>query len=208
MINTTIYELYEALFQRRRLYLKSNSITAAMHFMAGIKHALETTAREQGDNLQWKHSEYPGFEFDRYLCEKLNANNFHEACKYILKQSTSKEKALETLAAHFQSFQKENQPSNMQELLSKLKGYFPKATVTLLDGTMVQVLFPKAKESIIIQVQEERYTVSYPKLIVDGVRKIKKEETITSSNILWAGTKWILKQVEKHGRVLPEFGAK
>ena len=95
----------------------------------------------------------------------------------------------------------------MQHLLSVLQGNFPKANIRQLDEQMVEVSFQNAKESIIIQQQQEseRYMVSYPKLIVDSTRRIRKEEIVTNSNILLEGVFGILKQVQKHGKVLPEF---
>ncbi|WP_299602986.1 hypothetical protein [uncultured Aquimarina sp.] len=95
----------------------------------------------------------------------------------------------------------------MDHLITELKGYFPKATIHKLDESMIEVQMPKAKESVVIQQQEEegRYTVSYPRLEVDEVRKIKKEITHTNVNILKSGIFWILKGIQKNGKVTPEF---
>lgn len=94
----------------------------------------------------------------------------------------------------------------MEELYSLLKGEFPKATIHQLDEETIEVDFPKAKESVIIQAQgEKRYTVSYPKLVEQRNGKVKKEESETMQNILPAGIQWILKQVQKNGQVMPEF---
>ncbi|GAA0718257.1 hypothetical protein GCM10009430_16140 [Aquimarina litoralis] len=95
----------------------------------------------------------------------------------------------------------------MDQLITELKGHFPKAAIHKLDESMIEVQMPKAKESVIIQEQEEegRYTVSYLRLEVDEIRRIKKEITVTNVNILKSGIFWILKGIQKNGKVTPEF---
>lgn len=95
----------------------------------------------------------------------------------------------------------------MEQLKSELKGRFLKADIRLLDEEIIEVSFKQAKDSVIIQKQKEkgRYMVSYPKLVVDERRRIKQEETTVNNNILIIGVIGILKQVERHGKVMPEF---
>ncbi len=94
----------------------------------------------------------------------------------------------------------------MNSIISEIKGKFPKANITQLESNMVEVNFAKAKDSVIIQVQEDgKFTVSYPALEVDRMRKIKQLEFRTGQNLLKEGVFWVLSQVEKYKQVMPEF---
>lgn len=93
----------------------------------------------------------------------------------------------------------------MEALFFDLKSRYGKAEISQIEPESIQVLFPNATEPVIIQKGSEpgRFVVSYPKLIREG--KAKREDYVTSRNVLSEGLFWILGKVKKHGKVIPEF---
>ncbi len=94
----------------------------------------------------------------------------------------------------------------MEELYFKLKSTYGQAKIIQVSPNLIEVDFKNSKETIIIQkgTVPNRFTVFYPQLIVLHNGK-KKEEYSTSTDILQEGLFWILKQIKKHGKVLPKF---
>ncbi len=91
------------------------------------------------------------------------------------------------------------------DLLSELKSCYQQAEITILDG-QIKIQFEKAKDEVLIKEENNnRYTVSYPKLKKIGHKKQYREDFTTSKSILKEGMFWILNQVQKNGKVLPEF---
>jgi len=118
------------MFLRPRLHMQNKSITAAMHFMMGAKQGLEKSERDNNTHLGWNHSEYPGFEFDRYLSKQLNLKSYklQEACTTILEQSSSEEKAFEKLSSYFQTFENSeiNKDLNWHDIKKDETKIYPK----------------------------------------------------------------------------------
>ncbi len=95
----------------------------------------------------------------------------------------------------------------MKELHSKIKSRFNKAKIVVIDSRILEINFEKSIESVIIQKGNDIncYTVSNPKLILQANNKRKVDISYTINNILEGGIFWILSQIEKNGKVMPEF---
>ncbi|WP_378291817.1 hypothetical protein [Aquimarina rubra] len=93
----------------------------------------------------------------------------------------------------------------MEELYIDLKSRYGQAEINLINLETIEVYFSKAKEPVIIQKGSESgyFMVSYPKLTSEhnGI----KEEYTTSPKVLFEGLLWILKKVNRDGKVLPEI---
>lgn len=93
------------------------------------------------------------------------------------------------------------------DLTFEIKSRFQQANIIKLNTelTIFEVIFKNAVNSVFITLDNEnRFTVSYPILKKDykGNTELSNQ---TSSNTLLAGVFWILEQVEKNGKVMPEF---
>ena len=94
-------------------------------------------------------------------------------------------------------------------LLSELRSRYPRAEVVPQeDGReSVEVYFPHWNRSVMVIVDEagDRYSASYPEWVRDG-RGGWKVEPGFLSEMKMAGALWILRQVDRHGKVKPAAG--
>ena len=90
----------------------------------------------------------------------------------------------------------------MKALFLDLKSRYEKADINMINSETIAIHFNNAQEPVIIQkeVKSDLFIVSYPKVTL--THNGKKEEHITSRNILLEGLLWILKKVN-NGKVLP-----
>ena len=94
----------------------------------------------------------------------------------------------------------------MEELYLKLKSTYGQAKIIQVSSNLIEVDFKNSKETIIIQkgTVPNRFTVFYPQLLVQHNGK-QREEYSSFTDIMMEGLFWILKQIKKHGKVLPNF---
>jgi len=91
------------------------------------------------------------------------------------------------------------------DLLADLKSRYGQAEITVSDN-QIKVQFKKAKEAVWIVVEDDnRYTVSYPRLKKVARKNEYIDDFTTSKCILKEGMFGILNQVQQNGKFLPEF---
>jgi len=93
----------------------------------------------------------------------------------------------------------------MNELYNNLKHRFGQEKMVLKNSKVIEITFNNCKEIIVIQkgATDYQFTVSYPELKDDKGQKIDTFTTV--NNIMEEGVFWILNQISKNGKVLPEF---
>ncbi|WP_291720699.1 hypothetical protein [Bernardetia sp.] len=91
--------------------------------------------------------------------------------------------------------------------VAEIKSRFQEVNInqTNTESVSFEILFPKSVDSVFVTLEEnERFAVSYPAVKQDHRGKLTLYQA-HSSNILLAGILWILEQIEKNGKVMPEF---
>ena len=94
----------------------------------------------------------------------------------------------------------------MQELFNNIKSRFGKGKITLKNAEIIEITFENSEEPILIEkeLSLHRYTISYPQLIIHQNGN-KTNNYTTSNNLLEEGVFWIINQVQRNGKVLPEL---
>ena len=90
---------------------------------------------------------------------------------------------------------------------AEIKSRFQEVNIQQIstEPASFEILFPKSVDSVFVILEEnERFTVSYPAIKKDHKGNIKSYQAHLS-NILLEGVIGILNQVEKNGKVMPEF---
>ena len=91
---------------------------------------------------------------------------------------------------------------NLEE---SIKSKFKDAVVSN-NGQVIEVHFTKHSETVFVTYDSsnDRYAAGYPELVVSRKGDKRIEEGF-SSNMLLGGLFWVLKQVNKYGKVKPEY---
>ena len=91
-----------------------------------------------------------------------------------------------------------------QEILTRFHGV--RVANVPDDSSTIEVAFPDSDASVVVTEDPTtgRFAASYPCLLSDGKGGWRDDEGF-SKDMVSGGVFWILGQVQKHGKVMPEY---